>query len=195
MKTNTDNATYQRILDAAAELFSARGYEAVTLRDIGNAVSIKHASLYYYAPEGKQQLYMAVMERAFQRHRAGIIQAIADAETDIRSQLRAVGHWLVSQPPMNMSRVIQADTAALGSVNAVRMSRFAYDALREPLVAALEQARVDGHITLRNLDMGALTFLTMIEVVHSVPSSGGKMLMDAYIEELIEMLMRGWETR
>jgi AcrR family transcriptional regulator len=195
MATNQDNATYQRVLDAAAELFSARGYEAVTLRDIGNAVNIKHASLYYYAPEGKQQLYMAVMERAFQRHRAGITQAIAGAEPDIRHQLRAVGHWLVSQPPMNMSRVIQADTNALGSDNALRLSRFAYDALREPLVAALGQARADGRITLRNLDMGALTFLTMIEVVHSVPSSGGKMLMDAYIDELIEMLMRGWEVR
>jgi AcrR family transcriptional regulator len=184
-----------RILDAAAELFSAHGYEGVTLRDIGNAVNIKHASLYYYAPQGKQQLYMAVMERAFQRHREGITGAIAGAEPDIRSQLRAVGEWLVSQPPMNMSRVIQADTNALGADNAVRLSRFAYDALREPLVAALERARADGHIMLRNLDMGALAFLTMVEVVHSVPSGGSRMLMDAYIDELIEMLMQGWEAR
>lgn len=192
---STDNATYMRILDAAAELFSAHGYEGVTLRDIGNAVNIKHASLYYYAPQGKQQLYMAVMERTFQRHREGITHAIAGAESDIRSQLRAVGQWLVSQPPMNMSRVIQADTNALGEENAVRLSRFAYDALRDPLVAALEQARADGHITLRNLDMGALSFLTMVEVVHSVPSGGNRMLMDAYIDELIEMLMHGWEAR
>jgi len=94
-----------------------------------------------------------------------------------------------------MSRVIQADTNALGADNAVRLSRFAYDALREPLVAALERARADGHIMLRNLDMGALAFLTMVEVVHSVPSGGSRMLMDAYIDELIEMLMQGWEAR
>ena len=49
----TETEMYARILDAAAELFSTRGYEAVTLRDIGNAVSIRHASLYHYAPKGK----------------------------------------------------------------------------------------------------------------------------------------------
>ncbi len=191
----SDNDTYGRILDAAAELFAARGYEAVTLRDIGDAVKIKHASLYYYAPEGKKQLYMAVMERNFQRHREGITRAIANAQPDIRSQFRAVGQWLISQPPMNMSRVIQADTNSIGEENALKLSRSAYEALREPLVSALDRARSEGHIALRNLDMGALAFLTMVEVVHSVPSGGSKLIMDAYIEELIDMLMRGWEVR
>jgi AcrR family transcriptional regulator len=190
-----DNDTYNRILDVASDLFSKRGYDAVTLRDIGNAVQIKHASLYYYAPEGKTQLYMAVMERNLRRHREGILRALGQAEGDVRGQLRAVGQWLISQPPLNMSSVIQVDTQAIGAENAAHLSRMAYDALREPLVAALDAARTSGQITLRNLDMGALAFLTMIEVVHGVPSSGGKLLMDAYIDELIDMLMRGWEPR
>jgi AcrR family transcriptional regulator len=191
----TENETYTRILDAAAELFSTRGYEAVTLRDIGNAVSIKHASLYHYAPKGKKQLYISVMERNFQRHRQGITQAIAHADENIRAQLRAVGRWLTSQPPMNMTRVIHAETEAIGHEQAARLARLAYEALREPLVDALRTAKERGEIVQRNLDMAALSFITLIEVVHGVPARMNPEQMEAYIDEVIEMLMLGWSAR
>lgn len=190
-----DNETYQRILDAAAELFARHGYEAVTLRDIGQALAMKHASLYYYAPEGKKQLYLDVMERNLMRHREGIAAAIAGAGDDLRAQLRAVGRWLISQPPVDMRRLIRVDTKSIGAAEAAHLSQLANAALREPLVAALGRARDAGLITLRNLDMGAVAFITMIEVVHGVQTSGNKMPMDAYIDELIDMLMNGWLGR
>ncbi|MCL4248476.1 MAG: TetR/AcrR family transcriptional regulator [Anaerolineae bacterium] len=190
-----DNETYQRILDAAAELFARHGYEAVTLRDIGQALDMKHASLYYYAPEGKKQLYLDVMERNLMRHREGIAAAIAGAGDDLRAQLRAVGRWLISQPPVDMRRLIRVDTRSISAAEAAHLSQLANAALREPLVAALGRARDAGLITLRNLDMGAVAFITMIEVVHGVQTSGNKMPMDAYIDELIDMLMNGWLGR
>jgi AcrR family transcriptional regulator len=195
MTSMPENETYNRILDVAAELFSARGYEGVTLRDIGNAVNIKHASLYYYAPQGKTQLYMAVMERNFERHRDGITDAIATAETEVRAQLRAVGRWLISQPPMNMTRVIHTESAAIGKEQATRLAQLAYEALRQPLVRALRAARERGEITQRNLDMAALSFVTLIEVVHGVPTGMNQAQMEAYIDEVIEMLMMGWVAR
>jgi len=190
-----DNETYQRVLDVAADLFARRGYEAVTLRDIGQALDMKHASLYYYAPNGKKQLYMDVMERNLQRHREGIAAAISSAGEDLRAQLRAVGRWLISQPPVDMRRLILVDTKSIGESEAAHLSQLANVALREPLVAALGRARGDGQIALRNLDMGAVAFITMIEVVHGVQTGGSKMPMDAYIDELIDMLMNGWLGR
>jgi AcrR family transcriptional regulator len=190
-----DNDTYQRILDAAAKLFATRGYKGVTLRDIGDALGMKHASLYYYAPDGKPQLYRDVMERSFRRHREGITQAIAGAGDGVRAQLRAVGRWLVSQPPMEMSRVIHADAAGIGSEEAAGLSQLAYEALREPLVAALRAARADDQIALRNLDMGALAFVTLVEVVHAVPGGMSAGQMEVYLDELIDMLMNGWVRR
>jgi len=47
-------------------LFSKRGYIRVRLRDIASAMGMKHASLYYYAPAGKQQLFIEVVERNLQ---------------------------------------------------------------------------------------------------------------------------------
>ena len=62
----------QRVLDVAEVLFMDRGYNAITLRDIADELGIKQASLYYHFPAGKEQLFMAMAERLFERHQRGI---------------------------------------------------------------------------------------------------------------------------
>lgn len=53
--------TKERILEAAVDLFSERGYSEVGIRDIARAVGIKESSLYsHYA--GKKQLFDAILE-------------------------------------------------------------------------------------------------------------------------------------
>lgn len=42
--------TKRRILDQALELFATRGYDAVSMGDIGRAVGIKAPSLYNHFP-------------------------------------------------------------------------------------------------------------------------------------------------
>jgi AcrR family transcriptional regulator len=195
MKKRHDNETYQRLLDAASELFGARGYKAVTLRDIGNALGMEHASLYYYAPGGKKQLYLDVMERSFLRHQEGIEAAIAQAGDDVRAQLKAVGRWLVSQPPMDIKGVISTSSIEIGEEQSARLAQLAYNALRQPLVKALAAARKRDEISQRNLDMAALAFVTLVEVVHGIPVGMNASQMDAYIDEVIEMLLMGWVGR
>jgi AcrR family transcriptional regulator len=59
----------QRLLDAAAQLFAARGYEGTTVRDIvGAAGTNLNAINYYYG--GKRGLYEAVMTREIERARS-----------------------------------------------------------------------------------------------------------------------------
>jgi AcrR family transcriptional regulator len=53
--------TRQRILDAAAELFVERGYEATSLREIAERVGVTKAALYYHFP-GKEDLLRALLE-------------------------------------------------------------------------------------------------------------------------------------
>src|SRR5690348_6377925 len=96
------NENREQILKVAEELFSKRGFAAVTLRDIAAAVGMRHASLYYYAPGGKEALFVEVMRRSFHRHREGMAQAIADAGDDFSDQMNAVSTWIISQPPMDL---------------------------------------------------------------------------------------------
>lgn len=51
----------ENLLDTAEQLFTSRGYTAVTLKDIAKALGIKQASLYYHFPLGKEDLYVEVM--------------------------------------------------------------------------------------------------------------------------------------
>lgn len=52
-------STRERALDAALELFSQKGYEAVSMGDIAGALGIKAPSLYKYF-KGKEELYQAL---------------------------------------------------------------------------------------------------------------------------------------
>ncbi len=53
--------TKQRILDKALELFSAQGYDAVSVGEIAKAVGIKAPSLYNHFPS-KQAIFDAIVE-------------------------------------------------------------------------------------------------------------------------------------
>jgi AcrR family transcriptional regulator len=55
--------TKERIVDAAAELFSKSGYLAVSLRDIAAAAKLTHAGTLHHFPGGKDELLMRVLER------------------------------------------------------------------------------------------------------------------------------------
>jgi len=192
MDQRPDNETRRRILDVAEQLFSERGYAAVRLRDIASAVGMRHASLYYYAPGGKEQLFIDVMERNFARHRAGLTEAISGAGSDIRAQLHAVARWLVSQPPLDFSRMQQADLPALGEDQAHRLLLVAYDALRLPIMAALERGVASGQVKASNLELAAIGLVSLVESVHAIPSAYRTVPLEQIGEELVDMLLDGW---
>ena len=47
----------QEILTAAAQLFKAKGYSAVTMRDLAQALDIKAASLYNHIKSKQEKVY------------------------------------------------------------------------------------------------------------------------------------------
>ena len=61
--------TKQLILEQALALFSARGYDAVTVGDIARAVGIKAPSLYNHFP-GKQAIFDAIVDATAAQYEA-----------------------------------------------------------------------------------------------------------------------------
>ena len=61
--------TKQRILDKALELFSAQGYDSVSVGEIAKAVGIKAPSLYNHFPS-KQAIFDAIVENTAARYEA-----------------------------------------------------------------------------------------------------------------------------
>lgn len=53
----------QQILEAAAQIFSIKGYHATSMQDIADTVELKKASLYYHI-ENKQQVLIEILDQA-----------------------------------------------------------------------------------------------------------------------------------
>lgn len=56
------NTVKEKILDVSLELFSQRGYSAVSIRDICKGVGIKESSVYYHF-ENKQNIFDVLLDR------------------------------------------------------------------------------------------------------------------------------------
>jgi TetR/AcrR family transcriptional regulator, cholesterol catabolism regulator len=113
------------ILEVAETLFQERGYKAVAMRDIATALEMRQASLYYHFPS-KEQLFISVRERCFDRHRVGLEKAFDRAEKDLRSQLQAAADWFLSQPPLKFLGMMQSDMPSLSEEAKQHLARVSY---------------------------------------------------------------------
>jgi AcrR family transcriptional regulator len=75
------------LLDEAARLFGARGYDSTSMRDIATAVGMLPGSLYYHFPS-KEDLLVAVYTIGMEQMRDAVLAAIA-GETDPWDRLEA----------------------------------------------------------------------------------------------------------
>lgn len=195
--TNTTSNTEarERVLEAAERLFAERGYTAVTLRDIAAAVGIRHASLYHHAPGGKEELFVEVTERNLRRHQAGLEQAIGQAAPEVRARLHAAADWLLSQPPMDLVRMLHSDMPAIDPVHAERLTWMAYTALLSPVERVLDDACQRGEITHDAPALVAGGVVGLIESLHAVPSSALEQSRVGMAYTLLDTLLYGLYPR
>ena len=59
------DSTRQRILDAAARLFSQSGYEATTVKEIARACELTDPALYYHFPSKREILHALLVDPHF----------------------------------------------------------------------------------------------------------------------------------
>ncbi len=163
------------VLNAAEQLFSARGYTAVTLKHIADKLGIKQASLYYHFPLGKEDLYVEVMLRHLEHRLTALESAIDRAEPTLPSCLFAVGIWLIQQPPLNSERMVMSDLPELSpdkaAVLAAAMGRCAFD----PIVALFDRYRHQIKERFHSdLGLPAGTFIATLESLYTYRRYGSK---------------------
>jgi AcrR family transcriptional regulator len=186
----------ERVLNAAERLFLARGYTAVSMRDIAEALAVRQATLYYHAPRGKDQLFLDVVERSLARHRAGLEAAVRGAGPSLREQLHAVVHWLVSQPPVDLLRLLRIDRAALPEADSQRLLDGAHDSLISPIAQVFRAAQERGEIRTVSAVMLAGSLLAMLDWL-SFPSQARYVTPPPreMAEELVDTLLDGLWVR
>jgi AcrR family transcriptional regulator len=190
-----DTEAKLRLLHVAEALFSERGYKLVTLQHIADALGIKQASLYFHFPDGKEQLYVAVMERAFARHRVGLETAIASAGETLEGQLRAAVHWLLSQPVLGFGRMMSVDMPAISAEAAARLSAAGYQAVLLPLESAFRRAHEAGQICASDCILLAGSLLAIVESIHHLPELWRDDPKHTLMDTMIDVFLNGLYPR
>ena len=75
--------TEDRLLNVAAELFSAQGYAGVSMRDIARAMGITQAAIYHHFPS-KDALYIAAITFVFEQHTLEISEQMSAIDSPSR---------------------------------------------------------------------------------------------------------------
>ncbi len=185
----------QRVLDVAEGLFIDRGFNAITLRDIADELGIKQASLYYHFPGGKEELFMAMAARLFERHREGLARALEGDSHDLRDQLRAVAAWFSSQQPVKMLGMMHADMPSLSTAHTEQLAQMAHGALFRPLRSAFVAAADRGEIRAMHPDLLAGSFLWLMDGLSYGQTRIGAPPRAAMAEDVISMLLDGLRPR
>src|SRR6266849_4137299 len=61
-----DQEMRRRILTVAERLFLAKGFKGVSMKDIADEIDVTTAALYYHFPEGKQELFLSMIQQAIE---------------------------------------------------------------------------------------------------------------------------------
>lgn len=181
----------ENLLDTAEQLFTSRGYTAVTLKDIAKALGIKQASLYYHFPLGKEDLYVEVMLRHLERRSIVLKRAIAQSNPDLESCLFAVGIWLIKQPPLNGGRMILTDLPQLSPEKAAQLESAMYKGAFAPIEELFARYRQDLQDSLQQ-DPGFIggAFISAIESLYTFKRYGAKDD-EELVADLITLLLKG----
>jgi AcrR family transcriptional regulator len=84
--THENNDNKQKILDSAARLFAAKGYDGVSVREIAEASDVTKPVIYYYF-KNKEDLYDQLIKQSFAQ--AGEIhEKIYHSPGDVKDKLR-----------------------------------------------------------------------------------------------------------
>lgn len=182
---------YESLLEAAEGLFSRKGYASATLRDIAAALGIRHASLYYYFPGGKEELFIEVMRYNIRRHGRALAEILDGAEGDIRAQLFGSADWFLSQPPLDLVRLYQSDMPAIDQGQARRLMEELHKEILLRVQFALQLAEDEGSINCPDPALVGGALVGMLESFHSMPDFAVRESKPAMAKELIDILLRG----
>ena len=190
-------AAKKRVFDRAEQLFSARGYMGVSMRDIADSLAMRQASLYYHVPEGKEQLYVEVAARNLRRHQAGISEAVgATNGRSLDVRLWVLADWFMKNMPLRLLSMLETDMASLSPEQAQFLTKMAYQALFEPIANVFAEAQERDEI--RDIDPAQLAgyFLSLIDGISYSSTSGlVDTDMDRLVGDALDVLLNGLYNR
>jgi TetR/AcrR family transcriptional regulator len=89
VKKMQENRVRERIEDVSARLFSRKGYDAVSIREIAEGAGVTKPAIYYYF-DGKKALYDSLLKNGFERLHRRIREAVSSEDQPEDKLLAAI---------------------------------------------------------------------------------------------------------
>ncbi len=98
LSSHLDQETWRQILTAAKDLFLAKGYKGVSMKEIAEAVQVTAAALYYHFPKGKEDLFTKMIQTLFLEEGVAGIDQTLGTMSDLRERLNVLTTSLLTLP-------------------------------------------------------------------------------------------------
>ena len=184
-----------RILLRALELFSQKGYDATSVREICEAAGVTKPTLYHFYGS-KEGVYRAIVEGSLERFRAEMALALSRDGTLRERLVRMATAYVAAtlREPVLARFIMALIHNPPRSAPATDFVGF-YERLLAEVARALEVARGRGEIAAGPTDIRLLVFMGALgEAMHGFLLVGRPELTPALAETLVDTVLRGWSA-
>lgn len=185
--------TSDRILKKALELFSEKGYDATSVREVCAAAGVTKPTLYHFYGS-KEGVYRAIVEGALARFQADLVGAVSEAGS-LRERLLRMARAYVDaarrEPDLArfVTALIHDPPRSAPATDFQGFYQGILDALAREVEAAVARAEVSPGPT----DVRLLVFMGALgEAMHGHLLTGRPDLTPALAEALVDTVLGGW---
>lgn len=178
------------IYSAAAKIICDKGFDAMTMNDIAQAVGMTKAGIYHYI-EGKQNMLFAIMNYGMDMLDQGVI-ATASLVTDAEKRLIAIihNHAQLITKGSNAVTVLVDEVAGLSVVQRKKIicrKRIYFDFIRD----TLEQLKREGKLKDVDTTVAAFSILGMLLWISRWYRRDGKLSSEQIADEVLKVALGG----
>src|SRR5210317_1620068 len=150
--------TQERLLNAAAELFSKQGYAGVSMRDIAGEVGFTQAAIYHHF-SNKEALYIAAVTYLFEQHTLGISKQMSAIDDPAQRLELLIGTLLeVTEEDPRFRRIYMRELLEGDGQKLAAIAENAFIAFYEPLYALMGELAPDSDPQLLIFSMAGMIF-------------------------------------
>ena len=185
-----------RILQKALELFSDRGYDATSVREICEAAGVTKPTLYHFYGS-KEGVYRAIVEGALERFSANVIRTLS-VEGSLRDRLgrmaRAYVDAAVREPDLArfLMALIHNPPRSAPATDFVGF----YEGILRQVARVIDAAVAQGELAPGPTEVRLLVFMGALgEAMHGHLLAGRPDLTPELADTLVDTVLRGWSPR
>ncbi len=183
----------ERILQSALGLFSEKGYDATSVREICEASGITKPTLYHFYGS-KEGVYRALVDGALDRMRVDIARALEEDGTFTdRLQRLTLAYFEAARGEPDLARFILA--LIHGPPSSAPRTDFLtfYDEVLAQVTRAMTAAGERGEVSPGPADVRLLVLMGAVgEAVHGYLLAGRPELTPSLAETLVDVVLKGW---